>query len=224
MSYLPLPELSRPIGPKKGKKKKSGNLMLDYYNEIVPQTPINLIQSKPTFLPNSIGQSMNEDGVQALVNNYQAIIDKQERDLRLMISREEDLSAENLLERKRIEMRAIDPEKLSRYLIYLAIEGDLVGLEDDAIFDNNPDKLALTGDKRKDNPKAVPREKAKTDLIEFYIEHEIDFKDIENLKDYNLNDLQEFLIDVETTPTQGTHTYFIESESSDNNGNGNGNY
>jgi hypothetical protein len=75
MSYLPIPELSRPIGPKKG-KKKTGNLMLDYYNEIVPQTPINLIQSKPTFLPNSIigGQSMNEDGVQALVNHYQAIM------------------------------------------------------------------------------------------------------------------------------------------------------
>ena len=213
MSYLPLPELSRPIGPKKG-RKKTNNLMLDYYNELVPQTPINLIQNKPSFLPNSSRKSMNEDGVEDLINHYQSIINKQERDLRLMISREEDLSAENLLERKRIEMRVFDPEDLSRYLIYLATQtDDIAGEESDEIFEIDPNKLKLTGDRRKDNPKGEKREKALTELIDFYVKHDIEFdSDIENLKDYNLGDLNDL---VQT----GTHTYF-ESESSDNNGNG----
>ena len=33
MSYLPLPQLSREIALKRS-RKKTGNLMLDYYNEI----------------------------------------------------------------------------------------------------------------------------------------------------------------------------------------------
>lgn len=218
MSYLPLPELNRPIAAKRGKKKKSGNLMLDYYNEIVPQTPINLIQSKPTFLP-STAQAQSE------VNRLRAIIDKQQRDLRLMISREEDLSAENLLERKRIEMRAIDPEDLSRYLIYKAFNGELAGLEDDTALKIDPNKLKLTGDRRKDNAKALNRDKALTELIDFYVKHNIEFDPTEDVESYDLGDLQDFRRAVETTPTQpqGTHTYF-ESESSDNNGNGNGDY
>jgi hypothetical protein len=201
MSYLPIPELSRPIGPKKG-KKKTGNLMLDYYNEIVPQTPINLIQSKPTFLPNSIigGQSMNEDSVQALVNHYQAIIDKQERDIRLMISREEDLSAENLLERKRIEMRAFDPEDLSRYLIFKAFNGELAGFEEDEVLKIDPEKLKLTGDRRKDNAKALGRDKALTELIDFYVKHDIEFDPTEDVESYDLGDLQDLGRANETTP------------------------
>lgn len=210
MSYLPLPELSRPIGPKKGKKNKT---MLDYYDEIVPRTPINLIQNKPSFLPNSSRKSMNEDGVEDLINHYQGIIDKQERDIRLMISREEDLSAENLLERKRIEMRVFDPEDLSRYLIYLATQGELAGKEVDKVFEIDPDKIQLTGDKRKDNPKGEKRERAKTDLIEFYVENEIEFNnDIENLKDYNLFDLEEVfsepVVSFTSATGEGTHEIY----------------
>jgi hypothetical protein len=64
----------------------------------------------------------------------------------------------------------------------------------------NPEKLKLTGDRRKDNAKALGRDKALTELIDFYVKHDIEFDPTEDVESYDLGDLQDLGRANETTP------------------------